>query len=1210
MPRLLTILRSILLFVLGTLIIVPVALILAIFIALNTGAGRHFVSSKIRALTHNTVRITRLSGHFPADIAAGRIELADRKGIYLTITHPVLRWHPAALLSSHLSITSLTAQTVTLARLPVPAKPPAKPTKSGIKLPFAHINLDHLAIHQLIIAAPVTGHPISLDITGHASDFAHHDISVDLLAIAANHRGHYHIIGTLTPNAVQSTLTASEPANGPIGLFIGPKLDQSGLALHATIHGPRTAAQLTLTAALGALRATAHGTLGLNPTAPRANLTVNLPDLAPFAALAKQQLAGQLSLHAQLASSKSGQSARFTTDANITGGAPSLVKWLGPKPQLSGAVSTDHGTIALHQLNVQTSLLNANLAGRITPSNLSLQGALRETNITLVDPQLTGHVTERVAISGPRTDFSLTSTVSGVIAAKSVRSGPFTFAVAANHLPHAPHATVIGAGSLDGEKLSVNGKFTRSSTGIINATLNQLTWKSVQGAGHVTITPRQWPTGAMTISIGQLADLGKLLNVAIKGSLHAAFSHISGQPITLSATLQQFGFGPQVSLAAASLTGQLTHPAHQPTMTARAILSGLRAPQLAGNLILAASGPLRSPAITATGRFSQLAGRPASINLAGVVSTAHHSVTITRLFAAARGLTLNLQHTTAIEWQPNLAVNHLAIALGGLGAGGSLTLNGTIRPHLAASLALHHIPASIIQAAIPALRAQGQLNAAATLTGALATPQGTITIALNRLHLATGPAASLPPVTATVAARLHGRSATGTATLHAGAKSRLKFSGSVPISAKGPLALTVRGAIDLGLLEPLTAAQGTRIAGTLTPDLQIGGTPARPKPSGTVTLAGGVLQNISSGLDLSNITSTLGASGHNLILRSLHATAGRGTITGTGTIGLIAPMPINLVIQFNRAQPITSDIITETLGGQVKITGAVKTGVGIGGQLDIDQANITIPHALPPSVADLTIIRPGQKLPQPAAPLPINLNLTILAKNQIFIRGDGIFADLGGRLHLGGTAAAPSPSGGLNLLRGHFSLGGKSLAFTKGDISFNGGLMPELNLQASHSAADGTVSTLAVTGTPTAPKITLSSVPYLPSDEVLSHLLYGTGTARLSAFQAASLAASLAQLAGVGGGLNPLGGVRNALGLDELSLGGGSGSGAPTVNAGRYVAPGVYVGASQSASGQGSQVKVEINLYKGLKLNTAVGNGSGSGTSNGESVGLGYQFNY
>jgi translocation and assembly module TamB len=58
------------------------------------------------------------------------------------------------------------------------------------------------------------------------------------------------------------------------------------------------------------------------------------------------------------------------------------------------------------------------------------------------------------------------------------------------------------------------------------------------------------------------------------------------------------------------------------------------------------------------------------------------------------------------------------------------------------------------------------------------------------------------------------------------------------------------------------------------------------------------------------------------------------------------------------------------------------------------------------------------------------------------------------------------------------------------------------------------------------------------------------------------------------------------------------------------VAPGVYVGARQSASGQAPQVNVQINLFRGLKLNSTLSNGTGANASGGENVGLSYQFDY
>jgi len=61
------------------------------------------------------------------------------------------------------------------------------------------------------------------------------------------------------------------------------------------------------------------------------------------------------------------------------------------------------------------------------------------------------------------------------------------------------------------------------------------------------------------------------------------------------------------------------------------------------------------------------------------------------------------------------------------------------------------------------------------------------------------------------------------------------------------------------------------------------------------------------------------------------------------------------------------------------------------------------------------------------------------------------------------------------------------------------------------------------------------------------------------------------------------------------------------VEAGRYVAPGVYVGAKQGVTGAGQETgaTVQIDLTKHLKLQTGVGSGPGA-----NNIGLTYQFQY
>ena len=73
--------------------------------------------------------------------------------------------------------------------------------------------------------------------------------------------------------------------------------------------------------------------------------------------------------------------------------------------------------------------------------------------------------------------------------------------------------------------------------------------------------------------------------------------------------------------------------------------------------------------------------------------------------------------------------------------------------------------------------------------------------------------------------------------------------------------------------------------------------------------------------------------------------------------------------------------------------------------------------------------------PPPAPPetqSTIALNLTLDAPQQVFIRGRGLDAELGGTIHIGGTAAKPIPDGGLHLRQGTLSVIGTTLELHRG----------------------------------------------------------------------------------------------------------------------------------------------------------------------------------
>jgi translocation and assembly module TamB len=295
----------------------------------------------------------------------------------------------------------------------------------------------------------------------------------------------------------------------------------------------------------------------------------------------------------------------------------------------------------------------------------------------------------------------------------------------------------------------------------------------------------------------------------------------------------------------------------------------------------------------------------------------------------------------------------------------------------------------------------------------------------------------------------------------------------------------------------------------------------------------------------------------------------------------------------------------------------------------VNRANIEIPSGFPPDVAVLDVRRPGRAPPpRPEKPLVINMNVTVNAPRQILVKGRGLDAELGGEIRIRGTSETPVVSGNFDLQRGTFTLGSSQLTFSYGTVTFNGeGLKkkidPTLDFVAQTQVLEVT-ATVKITGLADAPKIELSSTPDLPQDEIMARLLFGESAAQLSALQVVQIGAALAELGGGGGGLNPLVKIQKSLGLDRLTVGSdtnpGTGANSQTnngysVEAGRYVSSRVFVAVKESTTGT-SQLAVDVDLTKHLKLQTRLGNGStttqGTTPENdpGSSIGLAYQFEY
>jgi translocation and assembly module TamB len=1159
---------------LAIIVILPIVAVAVAWIGLNTQTGRDFAVTRINEFAGPDIHVAGLGGHFPADLKLRAVDLSDADGVYATARDVELRWRPKALFSRAIDITALTAGTIDVTREPVAA---TTNNQSGSpSLPNFRLNVDRLAINTLTLAPALAGQQVRLAVTGgaHLKSLAQGSISLD--ARAAGNRGLYHIAAALNPRLIDTHVTIAEPPDGLIGHFAGPQI-HAPLNVDLNLTGPREDADLRFAASLGPAQLNGSGTLSLDPAAPKADVTLSVPALAPIAAIAAQNIAGSTKLHLVVSQQNGAADIALDGDVNLTAAPGSAAKLVGPNGHVSLLMTLANNTADIENLNIIGAGFNIAANGSIARSGIYLNTHVALGNVASLAPRISGPLTEDGSIQGTLQDFSVNALLTGDISEKAIPSGPFSITINAQHLPKTPTGTLTGSGALENSPLLLDAQFSRGTDGATNVLINNALWRSLNAQADVTLAAgATLPTGTATFSIGSLGDFSNFSPIKLTGSVKGDFAHQQAQNFALNLTARHLVAAP--SLGAIDGT-------------------------------LSANGPVDALAIKLSGTIAKILGAPAKLALAGVLDLDARSASLATLTASWRSLDARLLAPASIETKPGITVHHLALALNG----GRISLDGALTPKLKITATAKNLPANLVSLAAPSVAATGTLNLAASLTGSAAAPSGKISVTAQNIRLHQGPGAALPAANLTADIALAGKTANVNAKLGLGPDVSLAADGLVPLTKSGPISLHLTGTTDLRLLDPILAAQGSTARGIITPDLTITGTAMAPRASGTVRLANGSVQNVASGLNLTDISASLAAAGRLVTLQNMQAKAGAGQITGHGTIDLGTPdIPIDMSIDAANATPVSSDLATESVNAALTIKGAARGAMSLAGEIDLLRANINIPKSLPPSVANLPIINAGEAPPPPAPPPPpIALNLTIKAKNQIFIRGDGLFAELGGKVHITGTADDPNPAGGFTLIRGNFALAGKTLQFTQGTVDFTGdGFIPTLDLEATTTTTSNTTASLIIGGTAEKPTITLTASPPLPSDEVLSQLLFGQSTSSLSPFQAASLAAALASLSGVGGSAisDPLGGVRNALGLDELSLG-GSGSGPPTVNAGRYVAPGVYVGAQQSTSGQGTEATVQINLYKGLQLQTSTGtSGSGSGASS--SVGLTYQFNY
>ncbi|TDQ80858.1 autotransporter secretion inner membrane protein TamB [Dongia mobilis] len=893
---------------------------------------------------------------------------------------------------------------------------------------------------------------------------------------------------------------------------------------------------------------------------------------------------------------------------------------LGPAPQIVAAFSRGaDASIDVQSLSLQGQAVTVTAKGAVMPAQTSLTADINIADLAAIDPGASGALNLKAAVDGtlaaPRLQADLSSPRLGFgdIAADNLKVN-----LTASDLATAPQASISGNADLLGYparlRLAVATEAASGAIRIDNLAL-QHGPSAVSGAVRVL---NGVADGKLKLAISSLAPYAPLVGSDLDGSVLGDIALRDGggqQDVELDLTASGIALSEDLRIGSIRVVGSVADASGMQAIDARLDVAALVTPQIQfDNVALTARGDAAAMDVDLAA-----AGPEASLDMQADLARSPEQIAaeIASLRATLRGETLALRQPARIV----LAGERVEIAGLDLGYGdGGMALDGSLSP-VGNDLALriNRLSLGILRMVDPAQQVAGTIDGNLSLGGPAGTPVADFDLSASDIAL--DRTSGL-----TIGANLRG----------AWRDDRLQATSRVDFSTGGGLDLTAAlglpadpasglprldedaaldaraaGDLDLAVVNRLLAGGADRIAGKLTVDLAARGTLANPNAAGSAVLSEGRYDNLRYGIKLRGMAMEVRGNGDRLEIASLTArTPGKGRISGNGGITLGGDMPVEIAVKLERALVIDTDLARAVVDADLGIIGTVKQELSLAGRVSVPKSEIRIPDRLPASVQEIEVIEvnaPPERAraikaakAQPPRTVAINLDVRIDVR-QMMIRGRGLETEMEGSLKVAGTADLPIVTGEVGMRRGTFDIVGRRLTFNRGRVEFDGGekIDPILDFEAV-SKVDAYDISINVGNRASQPKISLSSTPTLPEDEVLSQLLFEKSSGELTAFEALQLAQAAAELAGVSTGIGMLDAIRGATGLDHLSVNAGDGKTGPSLSAGRYVTDRVYVGVKQGSAANSSAAQVEIDMTDNIKLETELGADAGKAGINWE----------
>lgn len=647
---------------------------------------------------------------------------------------------------------------------------------------------------------------------------------------------------------------------------------------------------------------------------------------------------------------------------------------------------------------------------------------------------------------------------------------------------------------------------------------------------------------------------------------------------------------------------------------------------------MSARGPLDRIAIAARleGERLSITAEPVLLDLAAEATSGE--ITLGTFDASVGSANARLANALEIEFGNGATrLRDLDMRFEGPAGAGSLTGDMTIYARSARlSMVLERLPLGLVSPFMPFEVLGGTASGSANLDSAAAT--GSAAFRFEGVTLAEGGLDIRPAFDATLDASWAQRRLQLAAEAQGISETPFRLKVSLPLLKdpagafvilpdKGPVDAQLTWEGPVATLMALADLPGQRLTGDAAFAFSADGDISAPQVSGYARISNGTFENFETGTAMRDLELNIeGRRSERLSFNMSARDSASGRLTAEGTISLAdgAATPTDIRARFDNMRMVSRRDLVLSVEGDLALTGAalppsLDEPLRLEGQITTTEARYLIPQQLPGGVSqiDVIIVQGPEEAdtveePEAAEPLPLELDVTLAIGNPpARVAGRGVDSLWTGSIRVTGLAEDPVVEGVLTSERGTLDFAGKTFTLSRGRVVFAGErpVNPLLDIALDYARSDFS-ATVGLSGRGSSPAISLSSSPSLPRDEIISRILFGKGVGELTAFEAAQLANTAAELSGGGiGGFGVLGQIQDTLGLDVLRVDQGS-SGGTTVSAGRYLREGFYVGVEQGALASDSSVKVEIDVTPNVSVETKIGNDASS------DVGVNWKWDY